>query len=98
MSDEVKIVVNFKENAAMIGIGKPDCDPILSKAEGNLSVVLKAVPKLVADAQASWEANPKYKKCETDLKPPPAPAREITRSQPKAKAKAKAKDEQPELI
>lgn len=99
MSDELKIVISFKENAASIGLQKPDCDPIFSKIEGSVPVVLKAIPKLVADAQASWEANPKYKKCETDLKPPtpPAPAARPAARVSSGTTRSKKTDQKPLL-
>lgn len=70
MGDEVKIVINLKGQTASIGIQKPDCDPVFSKVEGNLATVLKSIPRLVAEAQKSWESSARYPKCETTLTPP----------------------------
>ena len=88
MSEEVKIVITLKGQAASIGVQKPDCDPIFSKVEGDLPAVLESVPGLVEEAQTSWESNPRYPKCETPLPsqavPPPQPRSEprSTSSQP----------------
>jgi len=72
MSDEVKIVITLKGQTASIGVQKPDCDPVFSKVEGDLAAVLKGVPRLVEEAQKSWESNSRYPKCETPLTPPAA--------------------------
>lgn len=74
MSGEVKIVIILKEGTALVGFQKPDCDPIFSKVEGELPAVLERIPGLVEEAQRSWDSNPRYPKCETELKPPPQPA------------------------
>ena len=70
MSEEVKIVINLTGQTATIGIQKPDCDPVFSKVEGDLATVLKSIPRLVKEAQKSWESNARYPKCETPLTPP----------------------------
>jgi hypothetical protein len=83
MSDEVKIVVNFKDDVAMVGVGKPDCDPKLFRVEGKLPAVLKGILTQVKTAEDAWAKSPRYPK--TDWKPPtpptpPAPARQPVRS------------------
>ena len=81
MSEEVKIVISLKEQAASIGVQKPDCDPVFSRVEGDLPAVLESVPGLVEEAQRSWDSNPRNPKCETPLTPPAPPA---TQRQPKS--------------
>ncbi|NVM26932.1 MAG: hypothetical protein HWN70_13585 [Desulfobacterales bacterium] len=67
MSAETKIVINLKGQTASIGVQKPDCDPIFSRVEGDLLAVLESIPGLVEESQRSWDANPRYPKCETPL-------------------------------
>lgn len=81
MTDEVKIVITLKGEAASIGVQKPDCDPVFSKVEGDLPAVLQSVPGLVEEAQTSWETNPRYPKCETPL---PSQAAPQPRSEPRS--------------
>ncbi len=83
MSDEVKIVITLKGQMASIGVQKPDCDPVFSKVEGDLAAVLKSVPRLVEEAQKSWESNSRYPKCETELTPPPAQSSSTRQAKPK---------------
>lgn len=92
---DIKIVVSFKEDTALIGFQKSDCDPVFHKVEGDLPVVLKSIPKLVKDALATWEQNPRYRKCETDLKPPAPPATAQRTAQQPAR---QATTEQPALL
>ena len=73
MSEEVKIVITLKGHTASIGVQKPGCDPTFSKVEGDLPAVLESVPGLVEEAQRSWNANPRYPKCETPLTPQSPP-------------------------
>ena len=70
---EMKIVVVIKGNRASIGLRKPDCDPVFAAIEGDIPEILANIPRLVDQALATWQANPKYPKCETPLSPPPAP-------------------------
>lgn len=87
MSD-VKIVVNFKDNVALIGVGKPDSDPALFRAEGDLSTVLKGLPALVKAAEGAWANSARYPV--TDWKPPaPPPRPSVPARQPKEKPKPK---------
>lgn len=74
MSEEVKIVITLKEQAASVGVQKPECDPVFSRVEGDLLAVLESIPGLVEEAQRSWDSNPRNPKCETDLTPPSPPA------------------------
>lgn len=93
MSDEVKIVINFKNDVAMVGVGKPDCDPMLFRVEGKLPVILKGVLTLVGTAEGAWAKSPRYPK--TDWKPPAPPAPSST---PVRQAVRPRQAEQPQLI
>ena len=85
--DEVKIVVVQKGERALVGIQKPDCDPVIATIEGDLPEVLATVPRLVDEARARWETSPKYPKCETNLTPPaPTPAARSVARAPEPKA------------
>jgi len=79
VKEEVKIVITLKGHGASIGIQKPDCDPVLSRVEGDLPAVLEAIPRLVEEAKQKWQSNPRYPECETDLTPPSPPT---TRAEP----------------
>jgi len=93
MTGEIKIVINLKGNVATVGLQKPDCDPIFSRVEGDMSQVLDSIPQLVEDAQRSWDSNPRYRKCETDLTPPAPPAPRAPTQRTRQTA-----TEQPQLI
>ena len=71
MRDELKVVITQKNNRTMVGIQAPDCDPVLTLVEGDLSAALQQIPALVDQANQQWDANPRYP--ETDI-PEPAPA------------------------
>jgi len=88
-----KIVITHDEKGAFIGIQRPECDPIFSRVEGDLPAVLKRVPKLVQDAITTWAASPRYRKCETDLKPPTPPTPQVSTQRTRQTV-----TEQPQLI
>ena len=83
MIDEVKIVIALKGQTASIGIQKPDCDPVFSKVKGELAAVLKSVPKLIEEAQKSWNSSSRYPKCETPLTPPATQSPPARQAEPK---------------
>jgi len=88
VSDEIKIVINLKGDAATIGISKPNCDPIFRTAEGGLGAVMTRAGELVAEASAIWEANPRYPRCESKLPSQETPpARTTTTRQAQAAPK-----------
>ena len=96
MSDEIKIVINLKGDAATIGIQKPNCDPIFRSAEGGLGAVMTRAGELVAEATALWNASPRYPRCETKLpsqETPPARTTPMRQS-----TAAPQKKEQPVLF
>lgn len=70
---EVKIVISLKGQTASIGVQKPDCDPVFSRVEGDLPAILQGIPGLMEQAEANWDSNPRYPKCETQLTPPSPP-------------------------
>jgi hypothetical protein len=84
--DEVKIVVALKGKTALVGLQKPDCDPVFSRVEGDLAAVLASIPNLVEQARSQWESSPQYPKLATPLVPPPAPVRPVSTPPPKPKA------------
>lgn len=94
MSNEVKIVITLKGQTAAIGFQKPDCDPVFAKAEGDLPTVLGKIPELLETAEEGWGANPRYPKCETDLKPPAPP----TTTAPRSSSRQAAPKEQPPMF
>jgi len=90
VSDEVKIIINLKGDAATIGVQKPGCDPIFRTAEGGLGAVMTRAGKLVAEAETIWATAPLYPKCESKLPsqetpPPAATSRQTTKTTAKPK-------------
>ena len=86
--DQVKIVVTYKGGKGMVGVSKPDCDPVFSRIEGDLAEVIASVSRLVDQARATWETNPKYPKADLPAPPPPPPrsARPAPAAAPQSKA------------
>jgi hypothetical protein len=78
VSDELKIVIYLKGDEAVIGISKPDCDPIFRKAGGNLAEILEATRVMVAQAAIIWRTSPRYPKCESKLPSQDTPAPRTT--------------------
>ncbi|MBI2830469.1 MAG: hypothetical protein HYX81_04845 [Chloroflexi bacterium] len=54
--EQLKIIMTFRDGGALIGIQRPDCDPVLSKVEGTLSSILSAVPRLITAADQKWKS------------------------------------------
>ena len=79
--DELKIVIIVKGDKIMLGVQSPDCDPVYETLTGDLPAALKRLPKLVAEANEKWNANPRYPKAnlpepakvETPARTPAAP-------------------------
>ncbi|GAJ06068.1 unnamed protein product, partial [marine sediment metagenome] len=88
-SDELKVVIILKGNRAMVGVQSPDCDPIFTTLEGDMTAALSQVPALVESANAKWDANPRNPKADLP-EPPPSPT--TARSQP---TQSSAKPKQP---
>ena len=61
---ELKVVIVLKDDKALVGVQSPDCDPVLSSFEGDLSTALQQVPGLVDQANQQWDANPRYPKAD----------------------------------
>ncbi len=91
-SDELKVVILLKGNRAMVGVQSPDCDPVFTTLEGDLSAALSQVPALVESANAKWDATPRNPKA--DL-PEPPPSSTPARSQT---AQSTAKKPQPSFF
>jgi hypothetical protein len=92
VSEEVKLVINFKGDTATIGVSKPNCDPIFRSVIGNLGEVLDQIAPMMVEAGQQWGSNPRYPRCESKLPsqeaPPPKPAtttRQTTTAAPKKK-------------
>ena len=85
MDEELKIVIQIKENRALVGIQKKDTDPVLEPIEAaSLEEILAAVPTILARAREQWQASPRRPKYEgPPVSPPPAP---VPQRQPAAKS------------
>ncbi|MDD5060747.1 MAG: hypothetical protein PHN44_00505 [Candidatus Marinimicrobia bacterium] len=69
---EFKLVVQYKDGKALVGISAEGCDPIFEKVEGDIATVLGTAAVLVDTAQEKWKTakrNPKI-----DI---PAPAQTV---------------------
>jgi len=78
-SNELKVVINMKEDRIMIGAQSPECDPVYETLTGTLAAALKRIPKLVAGAKEKWAANPRNPEANLPKpKPVSTPARTPT--------------------
>ena len=91
--EELKIVIQIKENRALVGIQQKDTDPVLEPLEAvSLNEILAAVPAIMDRAREQWQASPRRPKYEgPPVSPPPAP---IPQRQPVAKGKPASNDPQ----
>jgi hypothetical protein len=87
--DEIKIMLFLKGNRAMVGIQSPECDPVLTTLEGDLTAVLPRVPAIVENAKAKWNESRRYPKAV--LPEPPAPPPPPARSSRPTKTETKTK-------
>lgn len=69
MAEEIKVVVSLKGEGGFIGVQAPDCDPLITVFEGDLTVALERVLGLVEVARQRWAENSRYPKCPM---PPPS--------------------------
>lgn len=95
MSEERKIIIYLKGDAAIIGIQKPGCDPIFRTADGTLGAVMTRAGELVAEAESIWVTSPLYPRCESKLPSQEAPAAAANRRQP---AETASKPKQPSFF
>ena len=79
-SNELKIVMIFKDSNVMLGVQSPECDPVYETLKGNLAAALKRVPKLVEEAKTRWETSKLNPKCETPLPSQEQPVTTTSRS------------------
>jgi len=85
-SNELKVIIVMKADKLMLGVQSPDCDPVYTTMQGSLSMALKKVPALVAEAKLKWETNPRYPKADLPQPPPrPTPARTPAAPKPAAR-------------
>ena len=65
----LKIVISHIGETNLIGIMAPNCDPVFTKVEGDLTAALAKMPELVTEAEAKWAQNPKNPKSELPTAP-----------------------------
>ena len=78
---EIKLVIDFKDNRAIIGAKSPDTDPYFELFEGDLPKIISNAPGVAERAQAKWavsKLNPAIKI------PAAAPAPAVSTSKPAA--------------
>jgi len=83
-SDELKVVIILKGNRAMVGVQSPDCDPIFTTIEGDMSAALSQVPALIEIANAKWDSSPRNPKADLP-EPPPSTTPARSQSAPPSK-------------
>lgn len=88
MSREVKIVINLKEEKALVGIGSPNCDPCLTTLDGGLEQALARIPELLQQAEQRWSESPLNPKATIVTTPPPSPPAVSTVTSSKSDAKS----------
>ena len=71
---EIKIVIQVKDEKALIGVQSPNCDPVFETANGDLPTIIGRVTQVVTDSQAKWATTPKNPNI--DLTKPAAPVKE----------------------
>jgi hypothetical protein len=76
---EFKIVVNFKDGRAVVGVSAPDSDPVFGTVEGDMPKVLSGAMDLLAVAQEKWKTQ-KRNPAANLPKPAPVPATTTTPS------------------
>jgi len=82
LSNELKVVINLKDDRIMLGVQSPDCDPVYETLTGTLAAALKRIPKLVAGAKEKWATNPRNPEANLP-KPKPSPTAARTPAAPK---------------
>lgn len=56
---ELKLVVNIKDERAVIGVQSPTRDPYFTTATGDFKTVLAATEEAIAAAKEKWKTAPK---------------------------------------
>ncbi|MFH0810340.1 MAG: hypothetical protein V2A77_07725, partial [Pseudomonadota bacterium] len=77
----MKVVITRVGDGHVIGVGTPTADPIFLSVKGDLAAALAAVPGLVQDATAKWQASLQYPKA-----PQPAPVAATTAARTTSRA------------
>ncbi len=84
---EIKLIINMKGTRAIIGVQSPDSDPVMERAEGNMSDVFVAAGVLVERAKEQWKASPRNPKSEIPASEKPAPTAATSDTPAKASAR-----------
>lgn len=103
---ELKIVIQIKDNRALVGVQKPDVDPFLKQVElagvddaAILHSLGEGLAPLVMEAEEHWAATPRYA-AYTPPKPEPTAQPTAAEAKPRGKrlpAEKAAKPAEPEL-
>ncbi len=94
---EYKFVIQVKDGRALIGLSKPDCDPVLLPFEippeehpdaplGLAAQVAALLPQAFDTAEAKWAAAPKYEPAPKLAAPPASAPRPVAAKAAKAAA------------
>ena len=86
---EIKIVITFRNEKALIGVQSPNRDPFFETATGDLQTVIGRVTKVVTAAQAKWATAPKNPNIDIpETAPPKEAAAAATKARPVPAAKS----------
>ena len=80
---EIKIVITFKNEKALIGVQSPGADPVFETATGDLTAIIGRVTEVVTAAQAKWAIAPKNPNI--DIPAPAAPVKDAAPAKSVAK-------------
>lgn len=98
---DLKIVLVLAKGRGMIGIQSPNCDPVITTLDGELTDILERVPGLISEAKDKWNTAPRYPKADLP-KPEPAPAssspRTTSRSSSRTSSQPKEREGQPSFF
>ena len=97
--EELKVNIIIKGDHIFLGVQATDCDPKMTKLQGNLQTALERIPSFVEEANRQWDASPHNPKSAIPEPVPAAPVRTATTA-PSASAKpvAAAKPAQPNFF
>lgn len=75
MKQELKIVISYQGGTIIVGMQRPDCDPVLTVMKGELEVAISSLKDLIVEAEAVWQRSPRYPQAELPAPPAATPVR-----------------------
>lgn len=68
--ENLKVVIQIKDDRALVGVQGGDTDPALEPVQGDLAAILAQVPALLERARARWASTPKNPAYQRPPEPP----------------------------